>query len=277
MAAELRLLSLTHLQQLLLSAAQSQTSTNPSSEASGGASSWMWNPDHQVPPNPRLPGQSHQDDDSWEVRAFEEDTSNIMGTTWPPRSYACIFCRREFRSAQALGGHMNVHRRDRAKLHQTTSQYSSPIAGGGLCSSFSTTRNTTMPSHPLIIPNQHLVTGQGGPCLDLYHYQLPNPNGTFSFSSGLIIRNDIWGPADSSNTPSTLPSAAACPPNRSNDEFLHGKGKASSPTTTHMKNTSNICKDQPSVELDLELRLGQRPTGRGEACDHLVDMTLYNR
>ncbi|KAM3207840.1 hypothetical protein ACQJBY_062862 [Aegilops geniculata] len=35
---------------------------------------------------------------------------------WPPRSYTCSFCKREFRSAQALGGHMNVHRRDRARL-----------------------------------------------------------------------------------------------------------------------------------------------------------------
>ncbi|RLN08473.1 transcriptional regulator SUPERMAN-like [Panicum miliaceum] len=35
---------------------------------------------------------------------------------WPPRSYPCSFCKREFRSAQALGGHMNVHRRDRARL-----------------------------------------------------------------------------------------------------------------------------------------------------------------
>ncbi|KAG6532571.1 hypothetical protein ZIOFF_006420 [Zingiber officinale] len=37
---------------------------------------------------------------------------------WPPRSYFCSFCKREFKSAQALGGHMNVHRRDRARLRQ---------------------------------------------------------------------------------------------------------------------------------------------------------------
>lgn len=42
------------------------------------------------------------------------------GFIWPPRSYTCSFCRREFRSAQALGGHMNVHRRDRAKLKQSS-------------------------------------------------------------------------------------------------------------------------------------------------------------
>nr|XP_010933134.1 transcriptional regulator SUPERMAN-like [Elaeis guineensis] len=43
----------------------------------------------------------------------------IGGFSWPPRSYTCSFCKREFRSAQALGGHMNVHRRDRARLRQS--------------------------------------------------------------------------------------------------------------------------------------------------------------
>ncbi|XWS39215.1 hypothetical protein CRYUN_Cryun18bG0031200 [Craigia yunnanensis] len=48
---------------------------------------------------------------------FEEDY--LAGFSWPPRSYTCSFCNREFRSAQALGGHMNVHRRDRARLRQS--------------------------------------------------------------------------------------------------------------------------------------------------------------
>ncbi|KAK2647223.1 hypothetical protein Ddye_022418 [Dipteronia dyeriana] len=43
----------------------------------------------------------------------------LAGFSWPPRSYTCSFCKREFRSAQALGGHMNVHRRDRARLRQS--------------------------------------------------------------------------------------------------------------------------------------------------------------
>ncbi|KAG6744162.1 hypothetical protein POTOM_052872 [Populus tomentosa] len=34
------------------------------------------------------------------------------------RSYTCAFCKRGFTNAQALGGHMNIHRRDRAKLKQ---------------------------------------------------------------------------------------------------------------------------------------------------------------
>ncbi|XP_074574048.1 uncharacterized protein LOC141830536 [Curcuma longa] len=42
--------------------------------------------------------------------------TDAYDSNWPPRSYACTFCRREFKSAQALGGHMNSHRRDRALL-----------------------------------------------------------------------------------------------------------------------------------------------------------------
>ncbi|KAH7843427.1 hypothetical protein Vadar_016517 [Vaccinium darrowii] len=68
----------------------------------------------QPPPNPNLRIES------WEEQAFAEDASgHLGGCVWPPRSYSCSFCRREFLSAQALGGHMNVHRRDRARLKQS--------------------------------------------------------------------------------------------------------------------------------------------------------------
>ncbi|GLT78697.1 hypothetical protein SLA2020_502250 [Shorea laevis] len=36
------------------------------------------------------------------------------------RSYECTFCKRGFTNAQALGGHMNIHRKDRAKAKQST-------------------------------------------------------------------------------------------------------------------------------------------------------------
>ncbi|OWM87467.1 probable transcriptional regulator RABBIT EARS [Punica granatum] len=71
---------------------------------------------------------------SWEEKAFADDTSGVLGgIVWPPRSYSCSFCNREFRSAQALGGHMNVHRRDRARLKQsliTTTTTSSAATPG---------------------------------------------------------------------------------------------------------------------------------------------------
>ncbi|EYU46480.1 hypothetical protein ABFS82_04G038900 [Erythranthe guttata] len=48
---------------------------------------------------------------------FEKDLM-YGGLSWPQRNYRCSFCKKEFKSAQALGGHMNVHRRDRARLRQ---------------------------------------------------------------------------------------------------------------------------------------------------------------
>ncbi|XP_057512554.1 zinc finger protein 10-like [Actinidia eriantha] len=60
--------------------------------------------------------------DSWEEQAFAEDAAGAVGgCVWPPSSYSCNFCKREFKSAQALGGHMNVHRRERARLKQSSS------------------------------------------------------------------------------------------------------------------------------------------------------------
>ncbi|XP_060178299.1 probable transcriptional regulator RABBIT EARS [Lycium barbarum] len=35
--------------------------------------------------------------------------------------YRCSFCKRGFSNAQALGGHMNIHRRDRARLREFSS------------------------------------------------------------------------------------------------------------------------------------------------------------
>ncbi|KAM0009874.1 putative transcription factor C2H2 family [Helianthus debilis subsp. tardiflorus] len=35
------------------------------------------------------------------------------------KSYTCTFCNKGFSNAQALGGHMNVHRRDRARLQES--------------------------------------------------------------------------------------------------------------------------------------------------------------
>ncbi|KAK2972319.1 hypothetical protein RJ640_014377 [Escallonia rubra] len=37
------------------------------------------------------------------------------------RSYTCTFCQKGFSNAQALGGHMNIHRKDRARLKETSS------------------------------------------------------------------------------------------------------------------------------------------------------------
>ncbi|KAE8730644.1 Transcriptional regulator SUPERMAN [Hibiscus syriacus] len=62
----------------------------------------------------------------WDFNRFDlveldgEDYS-CCKSPWPAKYYSCSFCKREFRSAQALGGHMNVHRKDRARLRLLSS------------------------------------------------------------------------------------------------------------------------------------------------------------
>ncbi|KAL5549848.1 hypothetical protein UlMin_000024 [Ulmus minor] len=46
---------------------------------------------------------------------WKSDDQSGSGQT---RSYTCTFCKRGFSNAQALGGHMNIHRRDRARIIQ---------------------------------------------------------------------------------------------------------------------------------------------------------------
>ncbi|KAB2061974.1 hypothetical protein E1A91_A10G126400v1 [Gossypium mustelinum] len=55
---------------------------------------------------------SEENDDD-QVKCHTEATTK--------RSYECIFCKRGFTNAQALGGHMNIHRKDRVKAKQPTS------------------------------------------------------------------------------------------------------------------------------------------------------------
>ncbi|KAI3469146.1 hypothetical protein Pfo_025809 [Paulownia fortunei] len=176
--------------------------------------------------NNKLQQMSEDEDDSWEVRAFEEDTAgNLMGCTWPPRSYTCTFCRREFRSAQALGGHMNVHRRDRARLHGAPPPLNTSPA----------TPNKAPPS-TLLIPTQELLAN--GLCL---LYSLPNPN-------GVLINGTMDFPlAAAQSAVSSLCHSNITEPSAS-----------SSNDNNHCNNEMSL-KDSTNEEVDLELRLGWKP------------------
>ncbi|KAK8516248.1 hypothetical protein V6N12_068858 [Hibiscus sabdariffa] len=243
MAAELGLLSLNQLQKLAQSHQNHHLLPNPILTSG----SWMWNPK----------AQPHDlDDDSWEVRAFAEDTGSAMGTTWPPRSYTCTFCRREFRSAQALGGHMNVHRRDRARLHQIQ-----PSGGGG--------GGATVPLLNQASPSsttQELATNTGLRFL----YQLPSPNRVFTSpappinsacsidSPSTLLSIPPYHPSNSSTVAAAQPSRnfPATPLGLSSSSSLSYSTKAESSTTSAGINL----KDESIEDLDLELRLGHSPT-----------------
>ncbi|KAL2321026.1 hypothetical protein Fmac_029995 [Flemingia macrophylla] len=53
----------------------------------------------------------------------EQNNDDMIGTG---RSYECIFCKRGFTTAQALGGHMNIHRKERASNKTKVGSPNSP-------------------------------------------------------------------------------------------------------------------------------------------------------
>ncbi|XP_059639160.1 transcriptional regulator SUPERMAN-like [Cornus florida] len=236
MGAELGFLSLTQLQKLSGQSLQQQQ-LNPNSTSTG---SWMWNTKQET----------KEDDDSWEVRAFAEDTGNVMGTTWPPRSYTCTFCRREFQSAQALGGHMNVHRRDRARLHQTPP---------GSTNHPTSSSSTTTTSSTLIAPTQEFVANGGGLCL---LDSLPNPNGACIESPSTLLSISPY-PPNGLMPPCPPPSInyPVAPPPTINSSLYHTSSTeptVSVENVTYYQNNNGIKKESAAIEdLDLELRLGR--------------------
>ncbi|CAM8978871.1 unnamed protein product [Rhodiola kirilowii] len=211
---------------------------------------------------PQSPGTNNdhndiEDEESWEVRAFAEDTASGMGTIWPPRSYTCSFCRREFKSAQALGGHMNVHRRDRARLHQTQKslmKISNRNPNPSYPSSSSTSGGST-----LLIPTQEFLVN-GGLCL-LYQLRNDNPN---PLDHNTILSVSPYLEAD--NSPSFI---AAFPQAKypysvtKNNHQISSKRKPSLNRYYHKNSLTGEGHESGqhnTGELDLELRLGRGPT-----------------
>lgn len=68
-----------------------------------------------------------------ELRAYRDDISDTSHDQnrdidkefkTAVQLYNCTYCKRGFTTAQALGGHMNIHRKDRAKTQISTSSSS---------------------------------------------------------------------------------------------------------------------------------------------------------
>ncbi|KAG6438248.1 hypothetical protein SASPL_103185 [Salvia splendens] len=77
--------------------------------------------------------------------SFERDRA--YGFSWPQRNYSCSFCNKEYKSAQALGGHMNVHRRDRARMRLSPNPNPNPNPNPSLSLS-----SSAMPSTAKFLP-----------------------------------------------------------------------------------------------------------------------------
>ncbi|XP_019156059.1 PREDICTED: transcriptional regulator SUPERMAN-like [Ipomoea nil] len=249
MAAQLGLVSVSQLQNLVESQQHYLPQPPPPSGAGATTGYWMRN-------TKNMAAAAAEDEDSWEIRAFAEDTGN--NATWPPRSYTCTFCRREFRSAQALGGHMNVHRRDRARLHQAprpnVPHFPSPAA---------------VANSAVLFPAQEIVAN-ASLCL---LYSLPNPNAAAAFSPAAVK------PCNVNSSPTLLSISPFATSNNlpslnfpATTQFIaasslkvpaeSSQAASNSNSSNNNKNYSNGTRKREAaieeqLEVDLELRLGR--------------------
>ncbi|XP_073136914.1 transcriptional regulator SUPERMAN-like [Henckelia pumila] len=95
--------------------------------------------------------------DSWENTNLSFEKDRAYGFSWPQRNYSCSFCKKEFKSAQALGGHMNVHRRDRARMRLSPNSWDNPNSNPNpsFSSSSSSSWLLSSPAASMISPNYY--------------------------------------------------------------------------------------------------------------------------
>ncbi|KAK7391698.1 hypothetical protein VNO78_20117 [Psophocarpus tetragonolobus] len=162
----------------------------------------------------------------------EEAQDDTCGTK---RSYECTFCKRGFTNAQALGGHMNIHRKDRAKAKQFTLDASPSI------NKFNSDESMALPfvseilNHPPIRPNYSILESQRN--CDM-HFHPPAPAHAFYYEF-----------CNSRSRPLSF------------NQELRGANLSLQIGPSHVDDNIHQVRrgNQKESEVDLELRLGHDP------------------
>jgi hypothetical protein len=194
------------------------------------------------------------------VGAGDASTPAPAAAASPRPYYECVFCKRGFTTAQALGGHMNIHRRDRAK---PAGRDSSPAD------------ITTVSRNVECYSKYRHLLGSYPPIAQLSSIPIPIPIsagssfGMYDTSSSAAAgaRLDAEG-GTGGNPNSVSPRELSLFGNASRDQdYLHlGLGRhghmvgEGSRALAEGSSSERQESGEPERELDLELRLGRRPT-----------------
>ncbi|OMO95538.1 hypothetical protein COLO4_15819 [Corchorus olitorius] len=180
-------------------------------------------------------------------------------TTTAKRSYECTFCKRGFTNAQALGGHMNIHRKDRAKAKQ-------PSTSSSLVPTITSDHQPLMndqelfmnPSYLTQFPTQVPSNSKYYPILEAqrnntYHmyFQPPVSSPRVLQHGNYYDHSDFVVPAGRTTSSQSL---------NMNEELL-GANLSLQIGPTYVDNDSEVRREimKEDHEVDLELRLGHDP------------------
>ncbi|KAK3137236.1 hypothetical protein QOZ80_5BG0449580 [Eleusine coracana subsp. coracana] len=165
----------------------------------------------------------------------------------PKPYYECVFCKRGFTTAQALGGHMNIHRRDRAKpARESPAGSITTVSRNVDC--YSKYRHLATPSMPIPI----LGSSSSSNLLGMYY---PSP------STGMAAAVETEGVISPSSVSPARELSLFGAATRDHDLHLGlaCHGDAGDGSRMPEGSSSERQAGEPERELDLELRLGCRP------------------
>ncbi|RLN28670.1 transcriptional regulator SUPERMAN-like [Panicum miliaceum] len=183
--------------------------------------------------------------------AGEEAAASPPAPAASPRPYyECVFCKRGFTTAQALGGHMNIHRRDRAK---PPAARDSPIGITSVSRNvecYNKYRHLLSPYPP--VQSTPIPVGAG------------SSFGMYYVSSGAAATAGAKLDAEGGSPSSVSPRELSLFGEANRDQYLHlGLGRqghiGGASRTPPEGGSERQQSGEPERELDLELRLGCRP------------------
>ncbi|KAF0927667.1 hypothetical protein E2562_035575 [Oryza meyeriana var. granulata] len=154
--------------------------------------------------------------------------------------YECVFCKRGFTTAQALGGHMNIHRRDRAKPGAARDTSSTPT---GITSVSRNVECYSQYRRQAYAPSSMAVVSSGA-----------GGSSSSSFAMYYGSAAGVDGAAAIGPRELSLFDAATTTP----DQGLHlGVGRRGAGESRAPEGSEQQPGELPERELDLELRLGR--------------------
>ncbi|KAK8693974.1 hypothetical protein V6N13_071540 [Hibiscus sabdariffa] len=178
---------------------------------------------------------NHELEDSKSSSEETDRSEQSNDETGTGRSYECVFCKRGFTTAQALGGHMNIHRKDRAKSSRPSSV---PIGRGVDDESYSSLR-ASYSYPPIQIYQPHYVSYQD----------------FFPASSGWGFRPQHTHHGDEL----LVDNSRHMNPFRVEDDWPRSLNLRTGPSHVNDNENKKAGGSSQEDELDLELRLGQYP------------------
>ncbi|CAI9762713.1 unnamed protein product [Fraxinus pennsylvanica] len=182
--------------------------------------------------HPNSDTNSSQESDRAEEKINDDDNTGVG------RSYECNFCKRGFTNAQALGGHMNIHRKDKAKAKQKAQE------GSSIQNKYSNEDHLDSRFFPPIpTSDQHQTNNYFAPGVD-YQVYLPSANPNLAHDLHQNYLAAVW--------------------RQERFNLLEDNKDANlslriGPPPTINQNEDGMNENEKENEVDLELRLGHDP------------------